>query len=321
MKKFNLALLGCGHIANFHIEAFKKAGFNISHCSARKESSRAERFSIENSIPNFLENPYELIKAHNEWDMILMAIDTNNNFKYIHKIIETNKPCLIEKPVSFSLKELSQFKQNDHPHIRVAYNRRFYKTFKEAKKFIKNKKNVTCRMELPEIVDFNSESKYSGILSNSVHGIDILLFLFGNLEVINTIPLSSPDGRLSILRDEVGNKISVLMNWNSPSNFSLELESNETRMQIKPFELCRIYKGMEVIEPSEELPLRRYIPKKIQEISSFPSSENMSKPGFFEQALEMKKILQNSQPQISATLHDAYLAQKTVQEILYVQIK
>ena len=74
---------------------------------------------------------------------------------------------------------------------------------------------------------------------------------------------------------------------------------------------------MEVLEPTDNLPLRRYVPKQIRKISSFPSTKNNVKPGFLEQAIEMKNILNGSPPKISASLADAYKAQKLIQEILY----
>ena len=85
---------------------------------------------------------------------------------------------------------------------------------------------------------------------------------------------------------------------------------------MKPFEQCNIFKGMEVIEPTEKLPLRRYIPKKIESVSSFPTHDNLIKPGFYEQAMEIKSLLEGEEPKISASLYDAYIAQKLLRNIL-----
>jgi hypothetical protein len=73
---------------------------------------------------------------------------------------------------------------------------------------------------------------------------------------------------------------------------------------------------MDLIEPTEDLPLRRYVPKKIESISSFPHQDNLIKPGFLEQAIEFKNILEGGSPVISASLYDAYKAQELLDDIL-----
>ena len=88
-------------------------------------------------------------------------------------------------------------------------------------------------------------------------------------------------------------------------------------LEIKPFEFCNLYEGMEILEPTPDIPLRRYTPKIIEQTSSYPSPENNIKPGFYEQAIEIKNILKGSDPKISASLSDAYNSQLLVQNILY----
>ena len=43
MKKPKLAIIGTGNIAHFHCEAFKKAGFIISHGAASYNSKNVEK--------------------------------------------------------------------------------------------------------------------------------------------------------------------------------------------------------------------------------------------------------------------------------------
>jgi hypothetical protein len=106
------------------------------------------------------------------------------------------------------------------------------------------------------------------------------------------------------------------MNWNSPSNFQLNIEGQGSRLEIKPFEKSTFYQGMEIVEPSNKVPVRTYIPKKISELNSFPKQKDAIKPGFLEQALEMKSILKGKQPKVSASLEDAFNVQKILDNIL-----
>ena len=93
---------------------------------------------------------------------------------------------------------------------------------------------------------------------------------------------------------------------------------NQELLASKDFESCRLYRGMEIIEPTKEIPLRRYIPNQIDEYSSYPKTENDLKPGFYEQAIEMKNILDNNIPKISASLFDAYKTMELTQDILKI---
>jgi predicted dehydrogenase len=317
MKKYNLAMLGTGDIANFHIEAFRRAGFQVNMCASRENSKNAEHFAKTHSIENCYGDPHELIEDHKNWDVILLAIKTEQNPQYLAKIFDLNKLCLIEKPVSINLKLLESYNSFSNAKIRVAYNRRFYKTIQIAKEFIKNNSPVTCRMELPEYVNYESINKYEGVLGNSVHGIDLLRYLFGELEIITNTKLYSPAGRICILKSDNKDKIDLLLNWNSPSNFSLNIEADGKRLELKPFETVKLFQGMNIIEPTDDLPIRRYIPNVIEESTSFPSKNSNFKPGFVEQAIEMKSILEGNKPKISAGLIDAYKVQQITQSILF----
>ena len=317
MNKYKLAMLGTGKIANFHYNAFKSCGFDITHCASKLDSKRAKVFCEEKSIKNYYSNPFDMLDDYNNWDMVLLAIDTYYNCEYLDKIIESDKLCLVEKPVSTNLNFLKKYSNFHFEKVRVAYNRRFYKTVEEAKIFIRDNSPVLCKMELPEAINLEQENKYDRVLINSVHGIDMLRYLFGDIELKNNINHISPDGRISILEGDNDSKICLIMNWNSPSNFSLNIEGNNKRLELKPFEGCKIYEGMKIIEPTKDWPVRRYIPNEIYSSSSFHDTRLDMKPGFFEQAMEMKNILDGKKPLKSANLYDAYKTQKITQDILF----
>lgn len=317
LKRYRLALLGAGDITNFHFDAFKKAGFSINHCAAKKNSKRAKDFSQNNKIKHYYSDPFDLLDNHEDWDMVLLAINTQYNHLYLNKIIELDKPCLVEKPVFTDLKLFKELPSLNYPKIRVAYNRRYYKTVQKAKLFIEKNSPVSCRIELPETINFQSNDKFQPVLLNSIHGIDLIGYLFGEVEILNSVKLFSPDGRISNLKNKRNDIINLFMNWNSPSNFSLNFEADGKRLEIKPFEICKLYDGMKVIEPTEDIPIRRYLPNEIDSVSSFPNLKNDLKPGFYEQAIEMKNIIDGKESKVSASLFEAYKAQKLTHNILY----
>ena len=314
MKKFKLAIIGCGKIANFHAEAFLKSGFLISHCASSKNSKSVEDFAKRFNIKNIFKNPNELLKEHNNWDVILISVPINKNSIYLNKVIELNKVCLIEKPVSFNIDYLKKICKLRNDFIRVAYNRRFYPTVQNALNFIKRKKKVFLRLDLPERVEKNDN--FFLVKANSAHGIDLINYLFGQVEIINIIKLPYSNGRKVIFKSKNGSIIDLNMNWNSPANFMIQIESSKERLELKPFETSVLYEGMKVIEPSKDFPLRRYFPNEKSNLNSFNKVNIDIKPGFLEQAIEIKQILMGKKPKITASLKDALFVQEIILKIL-----
>ena len=314
LKKPRLALLGTGNIANFHVEAFKKAGFEITFGAATLNSKKIKFFAKKHSLKKIFLDPLDLFRNEKEWDFLLVSIPTEKNKDYLPRILQLGKPCLIEKPVSADFKYLSRFSKNDFPFIRVAYNRRFYSTIQFAKDFIKKEGPVYTCIQMPEIV--KPAGNYTNVFNNSAHGIDLINYLFEKTNIAHKSCFSKDSGRLIILKSEKNDLINLVMNWNSPSNFQINIEAKEKRLELKPFEDSNLFEGMEVVHPTKILPVRRYLPRRTFGVSSFPNQKNLFKPGFLEQANEMKNILHGKTPKISASLFDAYKAQKMLIEIL-----
>ena len=311
-----LAILGTGNIANFHAIAFKEAGFEITHCAARENSLRAKRFAETFNIPNVYSDPRDIIREADSWDAILVAVWPEDIHNYLDEILRTEKVCLVEKPVSTDLEFLEALIQKENSKLRVAYNRRFYSTIDYAKSFIQNSSPVICKVELPEMVNLDNDDRYRPVLLNSAHGIDLILYLFGDVTLVDHISLPSGGGNLCLLKSQRGDIITLVLNWNSPANFCITLEADKKRIEVRPFEIASEFEGMEVIEPTEDFPLRRYVPKKKSEISSFPTGADLTKPGFVGQAKEIADIIKGNMPQKSAGIMDAYKVQKLLHNIL-----
>ena len=314
MRKFNLAIIGCGKIAYFHAEAFLKSGFLITHCASSMNSKSIKSFANKFKIKNIFNNPNDLLKTHNEWDVVLISVPIEKNSIYLNKIIKLNKVCLIEKPLSFNLDYLKKINKYNNKLIRVAYNRRFYPTIQNALNFIKRKKKVFLKLDLPEIV--KDKDNFYRVKANSAHGIDLINYFFNDLKIINIIKFPYSNGRKVIFRSNEGSIIDLTMNWNSPANFMMQIESFGERLELKPFESSVQYQGMKVLEPSKDFPLRRYFPKEKFIINSFNKKNIDIKPGFFEQAMEIKQILKGKKPKISASVKDALIVQRIISKIL-----
>jgi len=226
---------------------------------------------------------------------------------------------LVEKPVTLSPEKLSKFSTYSLSNIIVAYNRRHYSTVQKARDFVSTKNIARATMCLPENVTKDMENPFHLVYENSVHGFDILNFVFGGvtIEHMSTADVNSPYfGRQAILKPKDGSLINLNLNWKSPANFSLSLDDADERLDLVPFEKYQAYKGMQVIEPSEEYPVRQYAPKLVKSGTVFDNMPTNIKPGFLGQSKEFSKLIDGEKPDISANLTDAYHALVIAQKVV-----
>ena len=323
-KKINLAIIGCGTIANDHVKAFNRLGLKINHCASRLNSNKIDKFAKKYNIANIWKDPIKLARSSNNWDAIILCCPTKNVSNILDILIDQKKPIFVEKPVSIGTEYLKKFSSTCPKFVNVAFNRRYYNTVVRAKEFIEQSKGqILCSVKLPESIKKNNIklNKFRNIFDNSVHGIDILRFLFGDLEIINNtkIKLNNFDsGRIVLLKSKKNHLCNVIINSNSPDNFSLEIENGTKRFLLKPFEKYEIYEGMEIIKPSKKYPLRRYIPTIIEknDIFSYSSGNKDLKPGFLEQSEDFLKLILGKKVKRSAKLMDALKAQRLLQKIM-----
>lgn len=301
------ALVGAGAIAPFHVKALREAGFVIDHVAAMVGSTRGQEFAKEYEIPRYWSDPLELI-ASDDWDVIVLASSTEGIPELLSHVVKRGKPCLVEKPVAFDGDTIRTFLPHES-RIRVAYNRRFYSSAIAAKEFANNGPCL-FRMELPDSIQ-SEDAPFNGLRAvreNSVHGLDLLRYIVGPVKIENRFDVSSPRGRIAIVTTNQGHVGTISLNWNCPVNFSLVLDRAPRRFEMRPFEVGALYEGMEVLEPTTDVPVRRYVPKLIHQSSAFPGPDGV-KPGFLEQATAlMQRLRQGTWDDRCATLQDAAAA-------------
>ena len=310
----SVALVGAGAIAPFHIHALRAAGFNLAGIAASPGSTRVDELAKQHQIANVWKDPVALVSS-GDWDAVVIASSTESIPSLLEVALRHGKPCLVEKPVAFDGASILRF-QDHHDIIRIAYNRRFYASTAEAKNFADA---GTClfRLELPDtaIAPKNEFDGLRAIRENSVHGLDLLRFVIGPYKIQNQLVVEEPRGRVAIARTEVGHVGTIHLNWNCPANFSLVLDRAPQRFELRPFEMGSLFEGMDVVEPSSEVPVRRYVPKLVSQVSSFPGPDGV-KPGFLDQARSLMQRVQNGRWDVrSATLADAAFAADLAQSL------
>ena len=323
--KPRISIIGTGQIAEFHVPAINSAGFQIVSCCGSPNSKKAPIFAKKHNIPKVFDDADSLISDSNNWDAVLICSSVETTFQILNKCLETKKQILVEKPVTTNPSDFLSLPRKLN-NVFVAYNRRFYSTVQFAKKFIESNHPCFIKMELPDSIDFSvnkSSQKFFNVRENSVHGLDLLNFLLPSIKLVKVEEHMQPNGAFSrsvFLNTTRGDSCMILLNWNSPSNFSLNIEALPFRLELKPFESYSLFKGMEIIEASEEYPVRQYVPKLIETENVFSNSKEF-KPGFLEQAQEFKKIVEGKKKEILATLDDAYKAALLAEKIINIKPK
>ena len=107
------------------------------------------------------------------------------------------------------------------------------------------------------------------------------------------------------MKIEQNDVIQFTGNWGAPDNFSLSTYIEKKKLELKPFEELNIYEGMDIMEPTNESPIRKYVPKIVESIK-LENIDSEIKPGFFQQASEFAQMIKTkSKPKNAATLVDA----------------
>ena len=317
--KKKIAIIGCGNIASFHVPAIRAAGMEIEHCASSPNSKTIKHFATQNNINQIWSDPKKLANSYNQWDGIVIATSITATMDLLNIAIKSNKPILVEKPVTISSINLKQFLTTAPRNVIVAYNRRYYNTVQRARDFVLHKQKIRASMVLPENISSEFENPFLPHQVNSVHGFDILNYIFDSISIEHVVTSNNNDpffGRQAILRSKAGHLINLNMNWNAPSNFKLSLDDGQEQLDLCPFEKFQLYRGMKVIEPSKQYPVRQYIPDLIESGNVFDNMQFNIKPGFLEQSIEFSNLINGKSVSIGANLKDAYNNQLLAEKLL-----
>ena len=256
-----------------------------------------------------------LSKIHNDISGIVITIPPDESLEWVSKF--PNQNFLIEKPaqlLSENLKKLSFYNAN----IFVAYNRKFYQSYLDLKKFVTSqRKKCFVNVNIPEkklpIIDLYGKSINYNLIANSSHVISILRPIFGDLNLKNTF------SELDIFNDDIGEFHSVSSNghlvrisihFEEFSNTSVYVKGDQNSFQLKPIEKSYLIDGMEM-KLSRDLNYRTYDP--IRKLISDERLANNFKPGILKQVLAFIEFCKSGSKHHSLT--DLKEATKILEEI------
>jgi predicted dehydrogenase len=318
-----VGFIGAGYIAAMHALAFKQAGFAVTAVCGAPGSERARKFAGVHEVPNVFHDASQLLAARDTWDALLITVSTDVTLDMLEAALDTGVPILVEKPVALRSADLTHLRW-EHPNVLVAYNRRFYQPVQVLRKDAQKERPGIGYMILPDSITVpdrleDDPTYLRNLFENSVHGLDLLRFTFGDLRIEHVSRIRNASGLLAgiaatLLNEHTGVVVQLTANWGAPANFAIGLHRPGRRIELLPFEAGTIYEGMEVAEPTPETPIRRYLPHVLERME-IPQDDVRYKPGFVAQARALRILVEGGDPWPAASLEDAYQALRLAEQL------
>lgn len=319
-----IGMIGCGAIAGFHVPALREAGFEIVSISGRPESERAPRFAEENGIADVCQDPDELLSKAADFDGMVICTPISPTANLLRRAMDTGIPVLVEKPVAYASDELEDLAESAD-RVLVGYNRRFYASAIRAREEVRSADSagILAQLVLPEGVrppdrPEDNPNYLMPFFANSVHGLDLARFVLEDLGITHVDRTYNGGGALTglaaSLTTESGAVLQFTANWGASANFSFTIDRSGRRYEMKPLEIATIYEGMDVVDPTPEVPIRSYQPRVVDRVDFTPDDLTF-KPGFVAQARAFAEMIQGRDPGTGATLADAFAVLKLAEQL------
>jgi predicted dehydrogenase len=314
-----LGIVGAGSIVQAHIDAAVLCGFTPVAICGRASSTRALEIAQANSGLVALEDIDILLKY--ELDAILIAVSVEDLVSVLEKCLHKKVPILVEKPVSTDEKILRSMFLRYGRDVIVGYNRRHYSSTNAFRDSLAARDKGLVNVNISELSLSNissNEQKRDSVLTNSVHILDLISYLFGEIQLINSLKSAGSNGsefltwQFESAHGYFGN-INLL--FGTPENQSISHWSNSFFHELRPIESYNSSDCMQLTMPTLSSPMKSY-KKKLLPWAMSP--EDLSaKPGFLGQYSEFNELCtgRNLENRVSANLLDAANAVKLAKEI------
>jgi predicted dehydrogenase len=301
-----LGIVGAGSIVQSHIDAAKLSGFSPIAICGRKGSIRATKLAETNHGLLAVASLSELLQL--ELDAILIAVSTEDAVGVLEKCIESNLPILIEKPISSDPEILKRLNGLASKQVRVGYNRRFYSSVSKLKEELIDQTGLV-QVIIPELSiakNSNAVERISAVLENSVHILDLLGYLFGEVNIVQKNVIKSRDNFDCInaqvkLGDHFIGSVNIV--FEASENSSIKCWIQGKSLELMPIENFKKSTKMKLVLPSATFPVKRY--EKVFDAWEISHDDKIAKPGFLGQYNDFKTFISGAPSDKLATLQDA----------------
>ena len=206
----NVGVIGTGIMGNNHVRVYSKI----------RETENIYVFDSVKSNVNALKN-YGVIVCDsmnellNKVDAVSICVPTENHFKVAKEVIEKNIPCLIEKPITSTIKEGKDLLEiiDNNLIVAVGHIERFNPIVNEINKIIHNVRYCEIKRHNPASIRVKDISVVKDLM---IHDIDIVfnvlfknrkynLFSIGNRDLIASL-IKFDDSIVSLSASNVSSK-------------------------------------------------------------------------------------------------------------------
>lgn len=222
-------------------------------------------------------------------EMAIVAVGVEELASTTKALIKAGtKHILLEKPGGLNLAEIDSLDQCAVEYgakVLIAYNRRFYGSVEQARKYINEDCGIlSAQFEFTEWSHVIApKQKAAGVkehwvLGNSSHVIDVVFHLIGipadwrcwNAGTIDWHPASSRFTGSGI--SEKGILFAYLADWQAPGRWGVELMTRKRRLILRPMEQLQVIKlgsvAVESVEPTNSLD-KEFKPGLYQQTKAF----------------------------------------------------
>jgi UDP-N-acetyl-2-amino-2-deoxyglucuronate dehydrogenase len=203
MKKINVAVIGCGRIADHHCKNIKlNPEYHLVSVSDLNEE-RLKDFSKKYEVPGYL-NYREMFAKHPEIELVAVITPSGMHYEHAMEVLtKFKKNIIVEKPTFLKLShfdEVYQTAQKMGLHVYAVFQNRYNKAVQRVKKAIEQEELgvlqiVSVRVRWCRPQRYYDLSPWRGtfsmdggaITNQGVHHIDLLRFLCGEVAEVKTL--------------------------------------------------------------------------------------------------------------------------------------
>lgn len=314
-----LGVIGSGSVVGAHLDALKIAGFTPEVIGASLNSTSATLVAEKYKIKYVIDDANDIKEYADSLDAVLVCCAANQLFNVLESLHNFRVPILVEKPVFTDLKQISNISaiRKMESRVLVGYNRRFLSTVTSLKREIENQKSGILEFKVFELSTKCNPTKQEcqqALVENLVHMLDLFFHLSSLQPSQCKIKASFMNGKVRYLEFHgTNNKIYATFKvyFGHPGKNEVIFHSGGIKIQLKPLERLRFFQGMEVVEPTRRRPLRSYQDKLIKEEIYDNKYYGVNyKPGFIEQARNLKKFVETGERGLSSSLEESLLVSK-----------
>jgi len=256
VKKCRVGVIGAGRMAGFHLEVLTAFDdVEVAAITNQGNKGRTAKMCAQFQIPKSYQDYTEMLDCEN-LDVVFICVSVVDNYIVTKECLLRKIACLIEKPPGISVQEVVELQEiaeaHNVIHI-VGLQRRFSSHILEGLKIIQEHGPLySIVVEAPEhFIQIKAKNKFSDeilskwIFSNSIHCLDMLPFLGGEIAEVTAERFMwretlHPDSLHALIRfknNAVGHYIS---NWSSPGGWSVKIYGDGCRVDIQPMEKGRV---------------------------------------------------------------------------------